>query len=286
MSGLTWSQDGKYGQCCPTTLTSCYAPTACFSGSLVYPYPDISSTRTIGCAENFGNASYSICNTAYVYENMQDSSPQTDIVCGEEAVNWSYYRAVPASITEAGSRAGTYHPSPNRLLTDTHTAFSIPVPSSSANGSDTKSKGTSKAWIAGAVVGPLLGLALIGAILFFLLRRRKNHKNAPRQGGAVMAPTNPTHPPPGVGGFTDAKPQFVPQYANQGQQGYGDAPISPVPQYHPTNSPPPQDVKHGYMATPVGGTNQAVAMHQTAELGGDSLHGGPGPSELASGGGR
>lgn len=108
VEGLTWSQDGTYGQCCPTTVKSCYAPTACFSGSLVYPYPDISSTRTIACTENFGNVSYSICNTALIFENMQDSSPQTDIVCGESAVNWSYYRAVPASITEAATRAGMW----------------------------------------------------------------------------------------------------------------------------------------------------------------------------------
>jgi hypothetical protein len=110
---------------------------------------------------------------------------------------------------------------------------------------------------------------------------------------------NPAQPPPGVVGYTDAKPQFTQQqqstytapqqqqptyiapqqqpayndpYANQGayapQQGYNDAPLSPAPQYNagtapynPPVSPLPQDVKHGYMGAPMGGA---------AELGGPS----------------
>jgi len=46
-SGATWYQDGKYGQCCPASLASCYAPTACVSGYMIYPYSDLSTTRTI-----------------------------------------------------------------------------------------------------------------------------------------------------------------------------------------------------------------------------------------------
>jgi len=119
-----------------------------------------------------------------------------------------------------------------------------------------------------------------------------------------MAQTDPTQPPPGVGGFTDAKPQFPPNdpYANQGaynaQQGYAGAPVSPVPQYSTPvpytapGSPPPQqayqgDVKYGYAGPPVGGAAElggnssgiapvAPAGHQTApapqaaEMAGDS----------------
>jgi len=167
------------------------------------------------------------------------------------------------------------------------------------------------------VIGPLLGLALIGAAVFFLLRRRKNKNKVSQQGGAAMAPTNPSQPPAGVGGYTDAKPQFTQQqqpayapapYANQGayaaQQGYTDTPVSPAPQYNtgaapynPPVSPPPQqefygnDVKHGYTAAPTGGAAELggqtggaapAPAHQAAELGGVSSHGGAGPSELPS----
>lgn len=237
-----------------------------------------------GSTENFGNASYSICNTAFIFENMQDSSPKTDIVCGESAVNWSYYRAVPASITSAAAN-----------------------PTAAAGGSSSSSqpkKKSSKAWIAGVIIGPLIVLAIIGAIIFFLMRRKKNRRTVAQSGGAAMAPLNSSQPPPGVGGYTDAKPQFTQQqqpqqpayndpYANQGaygaQQGYNDAPISPAPQYNSPASPPPQDVKHGYMAPPMGGAAElggptsTAPVHQTAELGGDARHVGPGPSELPSG---
>jgi hypothetical protein len=105
-----------------------------------------------------------------------------------------------------------------------------------------------------------------------------------------MASVDPSHPPAGVGGYTDAKPQFASQqqqqaftpdpYANQGalsaQQNYADPSVSPNPQYHagspqyaiapaPYNvpvSPSPQqafygnDVKQGYQGLPLGGASE------------------------------
>jgi hypothetical protein len=103
-----------------------------------------------------------------------------------------------------------------------------------------------------------------------------------------MASVDPSHPPAGVGGYTDAKPQFAPQqqaaftpdpYANQSsyaaQQNYTDAPVSPAPQYNtgaapyntgaPYNgpgSPPAQqsyhgsDVKQGYTGAPLNGASE------------------------------
>jgi hypothetical protein len=128
-----------------------------------------------------------------------------------------------------------------------------------------------------------------------------------------MATADPTHAPAGVGGYTDAKPQFPPQqqpgfnqdpYGNQGayaaQQGYSDAPVSPAPQYNTGAAPSQQtyygtDVKSAYTGEPhnraselVGESNGASAAHApsqqpTAELGGESRGSGAGlfgPSEL------
>jgi hypothetical protein len=159
------------------------------------------------------------------------------------------------------------------------TADTAPDTSSSRKG---RSGGGSKAWIAGAVVGPIIGLALIGFIVWFLLRRSKNKGTAPQQGSAAMAPINPSQPPVGVGGFTDAKPQFAqPQqsYPNQSaygaQQGYASPPLSPTHQYQHgaaphsiPGSPSPQQFfsgnegKQGYTGAPMGGAS---------ELGGDSI---------------
>jgi hypothetical protein len=173
------------------------------------------------------------------------------------------------------------------------------------------SGGGSKAWIAGAVVGPIVGLALIGALIWFLLRRRRIRRTA-------MTSVNPFQPPAGVGGFTDAKPQFAqPQqpYANQGayatQQGYASPPLSPALHYSGSpapystpSSPPPQQTDYGndgklsYAGAPLGraselageagGTTYPIAHvvtnGHTAELGGQSRQDeGPGlfgPSEL------
>jgi hypothetical protein len=154
-------------------------------------------------------------------------------------------------------------------------------PDTSTGSKGKKSGGGSKAWIAGAVIGPIVGLAIIGALVWFFLRRRTNKGTAPQQGSAAMTPVNPSHPPVGVGGFTDAKPQFAqPQqpYPNQSaygaQQGYASPPLSPIHQYQNVaavyNAPgsPPQtsyhgnEVKQGYTVAPMGGA---------LELGGDSI---------------
>jgi LPXTG-motif cell wall-anchored protein len=191
-------------------------------------------------------------------------------------------------------------------------------PDTSPSSKGRKGGGGSKAWIAGAVIGPILGLALIGALVWFFLRRRKNKGTAPQQGSAAMTPVNPSHPPVGVGGFTDAKPQFAqPQQPHPNQSAYGaqqgcaSPPLSPIHQYQngvaPYNAPgcpPPQqsyhanDAKQGYTGAPMGGASElggdsigttasgaltATNMHNT-ELGGMSTQvGAPahlGPSEL------
>ncbi len=135
-----------------------------------------------------------------------------------------------------------------------------------------------------------------------------------------MASADPSQPPAGVGGYTDAKPQFNNQqpdpYANQGaynaQQGYAQGPTSPVPGYTQPNayanqpgSPPPQqafsnDVKYGYGGPPtqgaqeLGGNTAAgavpAAQHspapQAAEMADNSAHNvaphHPGGAELPS----
>jgi hypothetical protein len=140
-----------------------------------------------------------------------------------------------------------------KLSTNTITAGTSKAVSSAFAGGNVAQKAgggksTSKAWIAGAVIGPILGLLIVGALVWFCLRRRKNKNKGvtSQQGGAAMAVINPSGPPAGVGGYTDAKPQFAQQqqqqaftpdpYANQGafaaQQNYADAPVSPTTQYH------------------------------------------------------
>ena len=161
-----------------------------------------------------------------------------------------------------------------KLTSPTVTGTGALPPSASDDASDTsdvepekKKKSSSKAWIAGAVVGPLLGLALIGLVAFCLLRRKKKNKPStlPPQSGTAMAPApNPSQPPAGVAGYTDTKPQFTSphqSYYDQGppqqqqlypQQGGFGGDVSPATQYatpapvpYGSPSPPPQQQPAG-----------------------------------------
>jgi LPXTG-motif cell wall-anchored protein len=162
----------------------------------------------------------------------------------------------------------------------------MPQPPSTTNvepASTSEPDSGSNAWIAGAVIGPILGLALVGFGVWFFLRRRKKAALAPQQGTASMAPIDPSQPPVGVGGHTDAKPQFAPAqptyynhlgqpdpYAQQGypeQGGFSPPQGSPAPQYGFQQS--------AYNATAAllpPGTHSQYAKYEggTAELGGDS----------------
>lgn len=131
------------------------------------------------------------------------------------------------------------------VQSDLLSASSIPEAASSApvgSAQTSVPKSDSKAWIAGAVVGPILGLALVGAGVWFFLRRKKKAARPPQHGSASMAPMSPNQPPAGVGGYTDAKPQFSPaqptyyerpgqsdQFAQQGYPQQGG--FSPAQQY-------------------------------------------------------
>lgn len=141
----------------------------------------------------------------------------------------------------------------------------------------------SKAWLAGAVAGPIIGLALVGVGVWLCLRRKKKSTQMAQHGTASMAPIDPSQPPVGVGGYTDAKPQFQPAqpvYYNQSEQtgvfgqqpypqqgGFSPPQMSPAPQYEfqsaynaNANQPP----------APYASDVKFEATGGAAELGGDS----------------
>lgn len=47
--------------------------------------------------------SYTVCNTAYMFQNEQDASPETNVNCGISSVNWSYYRVQPEDLKTTSS---------------------------------------------------------------------------------------------------------------------------------------------------------------------------------------
>lgn len=173
-------------------------------------------------------------------------------------------------------------------LPETSTSSS-PVASSTTSlppGQTTKLNSSSKAWIAGAVAGPVLGLALIGAGVWLFLRRKKKAAHTPQYG---VAATNSSQPPAGVGGYTDAKPQYQPaQHAypspaqNQAypqQGGFSPPQVSPAPQYgfSPPNNATPSPSMGNYAHDAKYEVNREA---EAAELG-DSSTAAPGAAPTA-----
>jgi hypothetical protein len=163
-----------------------------------------------------------------------------------------------------------------------------------------KKKKKSKAWIAGAVVGPVVGLAAIAAFIKALFRRKKSDFVLPNDSSPLSAqqPSQPQHPPSaalaptGVQQYTEAKPVFSPQATGYNQSvgafnphesytSHIQQPISPITQstapFDASRDAPPygmytQEARHVYEHPTPG-----IIQPNAAELGGTS---GPATSEL------
>jgi hypothetical protein len=86
--GGTLYQSGDIWRCCSTTANGCVGPVGCISGSLIYDFGTTGTytgEATYACSEVYTDTSesyYSICNTGFLFENTEDSSPQTNVFCG------------------------------------------------------------------------------------------------------------------------------------------------------------------------------------------------------------
>ncbi|KAI9861081.1 MAG: hypothetical protein M1813_005510 [Trichoglossum hirsutum] len=145
----TWTTSGKYGNCC-TPGSSCVLPTACVSNNL------IRQGSSTPCGGN-------VCNTITVFSQSPPAPGSSVLVLacmGSGWSAWTLYRETPAATTSSA-------PSSLGSLSSSATATSTsPAPAGKPS--------QNNAWIAGAVVGPVVVVVVIAALLFwvFTLRRR------------------------------------------------------------------------------------------------------------------
>jgi LPXTG-motif cell wall-anchored protein len=189
--------------------------------------------------------------------------------------------------------------------TTTTTPSATPFPIDGGSGDDAP-KSKSKAWIAGAVVGPLLGLALIGLLAFFFMRRKKNKSH-----NQHVAPASGSVPAPGATAYqqntypTNVGSPQPPQYYPDMQQNAAAAPFGtgkqdgyypPGPQSPMTsqgsqspygapqqwqqpgaqpvyNAPSPSMSPAPHNAQPVAAPYNAAQRHFSSELEGSNIHG-------------
>lgn len=118
-----------------------------------------------------------------IYESSPFAYPTaSNLFCAQYWEAYTVYREYPATTTSSipmvtQTKAGS-HP---HLATPTSTSSSAASSTASAgtDGSAAGSNSSSKAWIAGAVIGPIAGLAIIAGIIAWLVvrRRRQNPQN-------------------------------------------------------------------------------------------------------------
>ncbi|OSS52375.1 hypothetical protein B5807_02349 [Epicoccum nigrum] len=272
-TGYTHRMEGKYAGCCTTTAARCWTATACYeeSGRAYRIFTDSDLSYESACTATK-------CSTILISEsyNQKDPDPKTEIVCGFSGVNAVYYRDIPPSLTEQVSTSSTS----SLPETSTNSSPGASSTTSIAPVQTTEPNSGSKAWIAGAVAGPVLGLTLIGAGVWLFLRRKKK---------ATKPHIDSSQPPAGVGGYTDTKPQYQPaQHAytrpayNQAypQQGDFSPPqVSPAPQYgfSPPNNATPSPSMGAYAHDAKYAVNREA---EAAELG-DSSTTAPGAAPTA-----
>ncbi|KAK2746604.1 ribosylnicotinamide kinase [Onygenales sp. PD_40] len=175
--GETFTKSESYYACCPTSASSsCAIPTTCAGNNLRYP-----GGKKKDCEEN-------ACGPLFLYESApEENLLGTQLVCrlgrfGDTP--WTAYRHFPdATATATHSTKTDASPAsttslPEQTSTSTTTSTATPTPS------------PSKAWIAGVVIGIVVAAALIGALGFFIARRKFRPKPGPPK-NEDGAPANP-----------------------------------------------------------------------------------------------
>ncbi|KAF2666097.1 hypothetical protein BT63DRAFT_427892 [Microthyrium microscopicum] len=193
------------------------------------------------------------CRSITVYPSSGGSDPASYFInCAQPGyvVNTLYQNVVlQANITETLSDSSESQASTGSS------------PTSTSGGTTQNKSSGSKAWIAGAVVGPIVGLALLVGLIFFCMRRNKKKK------AVAAAPTQDTTQ---YGGPN----QYGSQYGSPNQQypSPHDAKLAPVPYGSPAAT---YDSRYSGNYQPVGAHSPHMQATGPVELPNTSAVGHP-----------
>ncbi|KAK7217686.1 hypothetical protein V2G26_005689 [Clonostachys chloroleuca] len=192
-----------------------YPVTSCSDATLYY------SNTSEPCGGDY------TCLTLNLLQTQGDTDTTTLIDCDDEDLPSTIYR------------------NPPKITQDTSTTTSSESTSTTTNPSSTTTappKPSSQAWIAGPVIGSIVGAALIGALAWWILRRKRQQKTAlnsdsPHSRGDGPFPTTSSPPP-----MSQSSP--AQSYAYTHSQSFSEnrkEPYYPPQQFPATieNAPPP-----------------------------------------------
>jgi len=219
----TYTTSGIYGRCC-NTAAFCSFNTGCLG------------TRTV--LQDFGSATCypgDICTTRTILLDISDANPVYQIGCWTSLATrypelYTVVRTPPASSTRTSttrSLTTTRRPTSSTTLplssTSTDPGTATPAIGPTSTPTPTPPGKKNKAWIAAAVVGPILALAIL-ALAFWIYKLRKGKPQPEEQ-----YPYPPAYPPQ-----TQAQAYYPPQQPVQAHTYYAP------PKLYEQNYPPPQ----------------------------------------------
>ncbi|RMJ21472.1 hypothetical protein PHISP_07659 [Aspergillus sp. HF37] len=203
----TYVESNGFARCCTNPSSDCNFVTSC-SGVTAF-----SASTSWACPNDM------TCATMTIYESATTDPPALDIFCDAGWEASTIYRnkgistALGGTLGQGTSTQKTATASPGSLTTaPAASATSTPASSSGDGSADSdNNSGGNRSWIAGAVIGPVAGCAVIFGLGYWFARRRleaqsqgvyqQQPQSPPGTQSAYTTPQYyekeaPSHPPP------------------------------------------------------------------------------------------
>ncbi|CAH0020953.1 unnamed protein product [Clonostachys rhizophaga] len=186
--GSTLKWEGKNGGCVATSATEYAIWSSCEAESILIA----SKTKYQWYLNSNVTSGASVCYTALIFEDLDDKSPRSVYGCSAEPHQASLYIAttgtdatstsltsntsMQASVkkTTTGGVASTRTQNPASSASTSSTATDVSDLNSSLGNSESEDRDLR--WIAGPIVGGIVGIVLIGLFIWFILRRRRKRQ--------------------------------------------------------------------------------------------------------------
>lgn len=174
----TWGTRGTwYGRCCEA-LEGCNMNTVCV-GSTLLPVMT-RTTSPIVCIDPY------TCTAVPLLAAPEDTSATYIYACWVSVTNFKYIRSINITSSSVSSVSATTTPS--LTLPTLASSLIVPMQAASSSSAPSSQSSTSKAWIAGPVLGGVLGLFILAGLGAFLYKRgqRSQRSNQTTAYGPVM----------------------------------------------------------------------------------------------------